>query len=289
VRKLSHMVNYRKILVAYDGSATARNALAVASHLAKEDKSWIKVLTVLPAYAGDLELVGVSKIKETIEGPGRKLLTEAQEIADQEDVHILTNMAQGEPYDKIVHVADDENCDLIVMGRRGTHQLEREFMGSVTARVIGYTTKDVLVVPDGTKLTRKNILLATDGSPSCESAVERAIDIAKDRSADLTAMSVVYTNDEYIALAPGVVEELVAKAKEKLALIEQKGKEAGVTIKTLVKEGEAYEQITSLAQKSNIDLIVMGSHGKMGLQRLLMGSVTERTIGYATCPVLVVH
>ncbi|KPK00701.1 MAG: hypothetical protein AMJ60_00140 [Desulfobacterales bacterium SG8_35] len=283
------MVNYRKILVAYDGSATARNALAVASHLAKEDKSWIKVLTVLPAYAGDLELVGVSKIKETIEGPGRKLLTEAQEIADQEDVHILTNMAQGEPYDKIVHVADDENCDLIVMGRRGTHQLEREFMGSVTARVIGYTTKDVLVVPDGTKLTRKNILLATDGSPSCESAVERAIDIAKDRSADLTAMSVVYTNDEYIALAPGVVEELVAKAKEKLALIEQKGKEAGVTIKTLVKEGEAYEQITSLAQKSNIDLIVMGSHGKMGLQRLLMGSVTERTIGYATCPVLVVH
>ena len=289
MRKLSHMVNYRKILVAYDGSATARNALAVASHLAKEDESWIKVLTVLPAYAGDLELVGVSKIKETIEGPGRKLLTEAQEIADQEDVHILTNMAQGEPYDKIVHVADDENCDLIVMGRRGTHQLEREFMGSVTARVIGYTTKDVLVVPDGTKLTRKNILLATDGSPSCESAVERAIDIAKDRSADLTAMSVVYTNDEYIALAPGVVEELVAKAKEKLALIEQKGKEAGVTIKTLVKEGEAYEQITSLAQKSNIDLIVMGSHGKMGLQRLLMGSVTERTIGYATCPVLVVH
>ena len=289
MRKLSHMVNYRKILVAYDGSATARNALAVASHLAKEDKSWIKVLTVLPGYAGDLELVGVSNIKETIEGPGRKLLAEAQEIADQEDVHVLTNMAQGEPYDKIVHVADDENCDLIVMGRRGTHQLEREFMGSVTARVIGYTTKDVLVVPDGTKLTRKNILLATDGSPSCESAVERAIDIAKDRSADLTAMSVVYTNDEYIALAPGVVEELVAKAKQKLALIEQKGKEAGVTIKTLVKEGEAYEQITSLAQESQIDLIVMGSHGKMGLQRLLMGSVTERTIGYAACPVLVVH
>ena len=283
------MANYRKILVAYDGSATARNALAVAGHLAKEDKSWIKVLSVLPGYIGELELIGVSNIKETIEGPGKKLLTEAQEIADHEDVHILTNMTQGEPYDKIVHVADDENCDLIVMGRRGTHQLERELVGSVTARVIGYTLKDVLVVPDNTKLTRKNILLATDGSPSCETAVDRAIELAKDQSASLTAVSVVYTNDEYIALAPGIVEDLIGKAKEKLATIQQKGKEAGIEINTVIKEGEAYEAINTLAQNSNVDLIVMGSHGKKGLQRLLMGSVTERTIGYAACPVLVVH
>jgi nucleotide-binding universal stress UspA family protein len=283
------MAKYRKILVAYDGSASARNGLAVASHLAKEDKSWIKVLTVLPSYEGDLELVGVSNIKETIEGPGRKLLKEAQEIADREDVHILTNMTQGEPYDKIVHVADDENCDLIVMGRKGTNPLERELVGSVTARVIGYTKKDVLVVPEGTKLTRKNILLATDGSPSCEAAVDRAIELAKEKSANLTAISVVYSNDEYLALAPGVVHELVGKAKEKLAVIEQKGRESGIEIKTVVKEGEAYEAITSLAQSNDIDVIVMGSHGRKGLQRLLMGSVTERTIGFAPCPVLVIH
>ena len=283
------MAKYRKILVAFDGSATARNALAVASHLAKEDKSWIKVLTVLPDYKGDMELVGVSNIKETIEGPGRKLIEEAREIADHEDVHILTNMTQGEPYDKIVHVAEDENCDLIVIGRRGTHQLERELMGSVTARVIGYTMKDVLVVPVEAKLTRKNILLATDGSPSCETAVDRAIEFAEEHSAALTAVSVVYTNDEYLALAPGVVEELIDKAKEKLAAIVQKGKEAGVAINVMVKEGEAFEAITSLARENNVDLIVMGSHGRKKLQSLLMGSVTERTIGYATCPVLVVH
>jgi len=283
------MANYRKILVAFDGSATARNGLAVACHLAREDKSWIKVLTVLPEYAGDLELVGVSNIKETIEGPGVKLLEEARKIADHEDVHILTNMTQGEPYDKIVHVADDENCDLIVMGRRGKHQLERELVGSVTARVIGYTQKDVLVVPEGTKLTRKNILLATDGSPNCETAVDRAIELAKNQSARLTAISVVYTNDEYMALAPGIVDKLIGKAKEKLATIAQKGKEAGVEIKTVVKEGEAYEAITALAENNSIDLIVMGSHGRKRLQRLLMGSVTERTIGYAACPVLVVH
>lgn len=283
------MATYRKILVAYDGSASARNALAVASHLAKEDKSWIKVLTVLPDYKGDLELVGVSNIKETIEGPGHKLLEEARELADHEDVQILTNMAQGEPFDRIVHVADDENCDLVVMGRRGPHHLERELVGSVTARVIGYTQKDVLVVPDNTRLTRKNILLATDGSPSCETAVERAIELATQQSASLTAVSVVYTNDEYLALAPGVVEELIGKAKDKLATIKQKGEEVGVMIDVMVKEGEAYEAITALAQKNDVDLIVMGSHGRKRLQSLLMGSVTERTIGYTVCPVLVVH
>lgn len=283
------MGNYRKILVAYDGSPAARNALVAASHLAQEELSWIKVLTVLPNYEGDLELIGVSNIKEIIDGPGKKLLQEAREVADHEDVHILTNMAQGEPYDKIVDVADDENCDLIVVGRRGTHHLERELVGSVTARVIGYTTKDVLVVPGGSSLTRKNILLATDGSPNCEAAVNRAIELAKDLSSELTAVSVVYTNDEYLALAPGVVSDLISKALNKLDAITELGKAAGIKIKTFVKEGEAYEAINSLAQKSNADLIIMGSHGKKGLRRLLMGSVTERTIGYATCPVLVVH
>ena len=284
------MANYRKILVAYDGSASARDALAVASFLAKEDKSWIKVLTVLPDYKGDLELIGISNIKETIEGPGEKLLAEARELADREDVHILTNMAQGEPYDKIVHVADDENCDLIVMGRRGKHRLERELVGSVTARVIGYTSKDVLVIPDNAQMTRKNILLAMDGSPSSENAVDRAIELAREKSASLTALSVVYTNDEYLALAPGVVQELIDKAKAQLEIIKQKGQEAGVAdINLVVKEGEAYEAIVSLALQKNIDLIVMGSHGRKRIESLLMGSVTERTIGYATCPVLVVH
>ncbi len=283
------MANYRKILVAFDGSASARNALTVASHLAKEDKSWIKVLTVLPSYEGDLSLIGVSNIKETIEGPAKKLLEEAQEIADHENVHILTNTTQGKPYDKIVHVADEENCDLIVMGRKGMNPLERELVGSVTARVIGYTKQDVLIVPDAAMLSRKNILLATDASPRLETAVDRAIELASDKSANLTAVSVVYTNDEYIALAPGIVEDLIGKAKAKLATIEQKGKAAGVEINTMVKEGEAYEAITSLAQNINADLIVMGSPGRKGLNLLLMGSVTERTIGYATCPVLVVH
>ncbi|MEJ2032201.1 MAG: universal stress protein, partial [Deltaproteobacteria bacterium] len=113
------MARYRKILVAYDGSDSARNALSLASQLAREDKSWIKVLAVMPPYEGELELVGISNIKETINGSGQKLLAEARAIADAEKVNILTDLEQGEPYERIVRVAEDENCDLITVGRRG--------------------------------------------------------------------------------------------------------------------------------------------------------------------------
>ena len=141
------MAKYRKILVAYDGSSSSKNALSLASHLAREDKSWIKVVAVVPAYEGDLELTGVGNIKEAIEGPGKKLLADAMAIAEQEDVHILTDLEQGEPYERIVHVAEEENCDLIVLGRKGRHPVERELMGAVTARVIGHTPSTICQNP----------------------------------------------------------------------------------------------------------------------------------------------
>jgi nucleotide-binding universal stress UspA family protein len=283
------MVRYRKILVAYDGSASAKHALAVASQLARENNSWIKVLAVMPSYAGDLELIGVSNIKATMEGPGRKLLAEAQLIADTEDFHILTNLEQGEPYDKIVHVAEEENCDLIVMGRRGHSNLERELMGGVTARVIGHTTKNVLVVPEHAELHWRNILLATDGSKNSEHATNYAIDLAEKHASHLIAISVIYTNDEFVALAPGIVAELYDSAKARLETLCAEAKEKGITAESIAKEGEPHEIITSVASEKNAGVIILGSHGRKGLHRLLMGSVTERTIGYAACCVLVVH
>jgi nucleotide-binding universal stress UspA family protein len=283
------MAKYRKILVAFDGSPSARNALKIAARLAGEEKSWIKVLAVVPAYEGDMELIGVHNIKETMAGPGQKLLDEAKALAAAADVHILTDMEQGEPYDKIVHVAQDEKCDLIVMGRSGHSHLERELMGSVTARVIGHTDRNVLVVPDQAELTWERILLATDGSDNSMGAVNLAMEIAREKGAALTAVSVVYTNDEFMALAPEMIHELVGKAEKVLDAIKARGAEQGLTVETVVKEGEPHQAITQLAADTNATLIIMGTFGRKGLHRLLMGSVTERTIGYAACPVLVAH
>jgi len=283
------MAKYRKILVAYDGSLSAQNALSLASQLAREDKSWIKVLAVVPPYLGDLELLGVSDIKEAITGPGQQLLTEARQLADREGVHILTNLEQGEPYEQIVHVAEEENCDLIVMGRRGKGKMERALIGSVTARVIGHTGKDVLVIPETSKLSWENILLATDGSTCCDNALARALEIAQERKTKLSAVSVVYTNDEFYAVGQDVMKELYQDADKVLDKVKKWAGDLGVQAELFVRDGEPHQAITAMAAEISASLIVMGSHGRKGLTRLLMGSVTERVIGYADCPVLVCH
>lgn len=287
LRRAWHMARYRKILVAFDGSDSSRNALLQAIKLAKTEKSWIKVVAVVPEYDGDIELIGVSNIQDVITGPGEKLLAQARDISASEGASIITNLEQGEAYDRIVDVASAENCDIIVMGRRGHSRLERALMGGVTARVIGLTDRDVLVVARDANVGWKNILLPTDGSRFCASAVERAIDFAKSYGGDLTAVSVVDVTEEFHTQAPEAVERLVKKARAVLEEVRKKAEAAGVKVETSVREGEVYEVITGLAREKGANVIVMGSHGRTGLKRLLMGSVTEKVIGHAPCPVLV--
>lgn len=283
------MAKYRKVLVAYDGSASAKNALAVAAGIAQADKSWIKVLAVVPNYQGDLELIGVTNIKETIEDPGQKLLAEAKELAEGYGVHVFTNLEQGEPYDRIVHVANDENCDLIVMGRSGLSHLERELMGGVTARVIGHTDRNVLIVPEAASMEWSRILVAVDGSKNSESALEQALSEAKERGAGLAAVSVAHTDEEMIALAPEHIQVLVDKARGILDKVVEYCSAEGVEVETFVREGEPHVQVNKVADEFGATVIFMGTYGRKGLRRLLMGSATERTIGYATRPVMIIH
>ncbi len=279
------MDKYRKVLVAYDGSRASRNALFQAFRLAP----WVKVVAVVPDFRGELDLTAVDSPKEVILGPGKKLLAEAQKIARQAERTILTDLEQGEPYDRIVSVAREENCDCIVMGNKGQHSLERELMGGVTARVIGHTTKDVLVVRETGDLAWNSILLATDGSAHSAAAAERAMELALHHGARLTMVSVVYVNDEFLALAPRAVAEMVAKAEAKLEELKRQAAAQGIEARTEVREGDPHLGIAEAAARCQADCIVMGSHGRRGLSRLLMGSVTERVIGFTQCPVLVRH
>jgi nucleotide-binding universal stress UspA family protein len=93
---------------------------------------------------------------------------------------------------------------------------------------------------------------------------------------------------EFYAEAPQAVEEMVRKAKEYVAGVKKQAEAEGVKTETFVGETEAHEAITNLAKEQHADMIVIGSHGRTGLRRLLMGSVAEKVIGYAPCPVLVV-
>ena len=282
------MDNYKKILVAFDGSESSRNALRQAIALARAEKLWIKALAVVPIYEGDLELIGVSNIRDVLKGPAEKLVAEAAEIASAESTSLLTSVEEGKAYEQIVNVADAHGCDLIVMGRRGLRRFERILIGSITARVIGSFNSDILVVPRDATVKWDRVLLATDGSKYSEIATERAILLAKSYGGELLVVSVAGVDSGFYSLVPKAAEQLVQKAGETVEAARVKAEAAGVSTRTFVRKGGAHLTIVELCREEKADLIVVGCHGVTGLERLLMGSVAERVIGLAPCAVLVV-
>jgi nucleotide-binding universal stress UspA family protein len=282
------MAKYRKILVAFDGSESSTNALLQGFKLAVEEKSWITVATVVPSYEGDLDLTAVGNIHRALRRPGEEILSKAAALAKKEGALIRTVLEEGDIYVRLVDLAEAENCGVIVMGRRGTSPLGQALIGSVTARVIGHSQRDVLVVPEGTAIGWKKILIATDGSRYSDLATDKAIDFAASYGGSVSAVSVVDVPAEFYAEAPNVVEKLIGNAKVFVASVKEKAEKRVVPASTFVGEGDAYAVIARISHEENVDMIVMGSHGKTGLKRLLMGSVTEKVIGHSPCPGLVV-
>jgi nucleotide-binding universal stress UspA family protein len=281
------MARYKKILSAVDGSISSIHALRESFKFASNEKSWITVTSVVPSYVGDLDMVGVGDVMGAMRRPCEKALKDAERLAKEQGVLIRTICEEGEIFERISDLASAENCDLIVMGRRGLHRLERSLVGSVTARVIGYSQRDVLVVPDDTHVGFQRVLVATDGSKQCRPAVEKAIDFSQSYGGEISVVSIVDVPAEFYAEAPQVVEDMIHKAKIYVEEVKKQAEASGVKAEAFVKEGEAYQAIVDLAKERDVNIIVMGSHGRTGLKRLLMGSVAEKVIGYAPCPVLV--
>lgn len=142
--------------------------------------------------------------------------------------------------------------------------------------------------------TYNRILIPTDGSEDADFAVIKGLSLAKLINAkEIIALYVKdnsffknYPADEYtIYLTAGQDKE----AKEILENVRQKGEEMNLDVETLVVEGNPGEMILDVAEERNIDIIVIGTVGKTGVERFLLGSVAERVTRHAPCPVLVVR
>jgi len=277
---------YKKLLVGVDGSEISLNALKESFKLSRED---IIVVAVAPPYSGDLRPMGASDIGALLREPCEVALAKATELAEAEGVQIRPVCVMGEAYEAIVDLAEDEGRDLIIMGVRGISFAERLIVGSTTARVIGFSSQDVLVVPEKARIGSERILLATDGSDFSRKATERALDLVQCSGGSFKVVSVLEMSAHIYAVAPEVAEEKIKLPRQYVEEVKQQAAARGIIAEDFVRESEsASEVILELARDKNIDLIVLGSHGRTGLKRLLMGSVTERVIAQAPCPVLVV-
>lgn len=132
------------------------------------------------------------------------------------------------------------------------------------------------------------ILHPTDGSDASNRAVDHALELAGTYDATLHVLSVVDT-DAFAALDGidlGTIRDQRAEAAETIA---DRAEEAGVDVVTAVRDGTADDEILAYAEEADIDMIVMGTHGRSGVGRVLLGSVTEAVVRRATVPVVTVR
>jgi nucleotide-binding universal stress UspA family protein len=143
---------------------------------------------------------------------------------------------------------------------------------------------------------RKKILLATDGSETSMRAAKMALDIGKKSGAMVTAVYVVDVHrlaqlPGYAAM-PGIKDNLMElmfkEGGEALEEIEDMARDAGVAYERVVAEGDPGEELLKLCRDPGFDLIVLGTIGKSGLKRFLLGSVADKVVRHSHVPVLVV-
>ena len=144
-----------------------------------------------------------------------------------------------------------------------------------------------------------NILIPTDGSKTAERAVDQAVDIAGKYDATVHVLYVVDVDATSYSLGTEQVDrirqghiddmpEVQADADEATEYVADVAAERGLTVERHVRVGEPARAIRKFIAENNIDLVVMGSHGRSGLSRVILGSVTEKVLRRTRLPVLVV-
>ena len=141
----------------------------------------------------------------------------------------------------------------------------------------------------------KRILIATDGSEKSSLAAQAGIDLAKALGEEVLALNVI--NEVVIASAvrqlgsdrKDVEDKLMASGQKAVDSLKKMGSAAGVKVDPIVRMGSPANMVIDVARTEGADLIVMGSHGESGASKLLIGSVVQKVLYWATIPVLVVR
>jgi len=276
--QLSPLGRFERLLVASDGSEFSAAAVREAIGMASKCGAQVHVMSLL-ATGVEHEGLGEAILKQEME-TAQAHLDEIRGQAEAAGVACETHLIHGQTVDQeIVDLAERLKADVIVMGRRGRRGLARMMLGHATAQVIGKAHCSVLVVPRAAKVQGRHILVATDGSRFAEAAAVTAASLGQFCHAAVTVASVV---------TPSHGPERRAIAEEAVQRVVEYMKSEGITAEGTVRDGHPAAVIADLAQERNADLIVTGSHGRTGLERVLLGSTSERVLNEAPSAVLVV-
>ncbi|MBF8274587.1 MAG: putative permease [Magnetococcales bacterium] len=270
---------FGNILLATECSEFSQSAEDLAASLAVQFGGRVTAMYMV-ASNPEYESVAFHLLQEK-ETEAMQMLGVVKERISQQGVPCDIQVRRGTyPHAEIIEAAVEVGADLVVMGRRGRRGLARLMVGDATARVVAKSPCKVLVVPRGRALWSKTIFLATDGSRYSDRAAVTATILAKKADLPLRVVSVVESkaNTGRFAIAKDALDRVIAHAQGE-----------GVRVSGDVLEGHPVVDALALeAANCQADLVVGGSHGRTGMERVFLGSVMERLIGRVACPVLAI-
>jgi nucleotide-binding universal stress UspA family protein len=276
--QLSPLARFEKILVATDNSPFSADAVKVA--IAMCEKSGARLYPFAMVLSNpEYEIQAPELVQKASEEAKAHLESIVADAARRGVASTMLTRLGDSPDSEIVAAADEIDADLIVMGQQGRRGLARMMVGHATVKVIGAARCSVLTVPVGASMWQNRILLGTDGSRFSDAAAVSAAKIAHCCTAPITVIS---------ALVPSHSEERQQEGREAVARTTAQLVRDGLEVEGVALPGEADEVIIKLAEEKGADLIVVGTYGRTGFGKVLLGSVSERVIGKAKCAVLVV-
>jgi SulP family sulfate permease len=276
---LGTLPHIERLLVASDDSEYTVGAIHEALRIAKKCGARVRVIHLI-SHANTELAAGADQIPEAVLARARAHLDEVEREAaaagvacDTEVIHTSLRL-----YQEIVNQAEKMNADLIVMGRRGRRGFARVRLGQATAKVIGHAHCSVLVVPRHAEIKGQRFVLATDGSAYADAATALAGSFAKILAAPVSVLSVMLPSQS--AQRHEEARAAADRAAQFLA-------SHGVDAEAVATPGRPDEVIVETTATKKADLIVVGSHGRTGLERTMLGSVSERVIDTAATAILV--
>jgi nucleotide-binding universal stress UspA family protein len=298
------MLRFNRILVPLDSSHASTRALDEALRLARRAAAEIDVLRV-DVLHGELPPLGDSEAEaEKLRDRMASLMELDKETSDTLDprsvriTHALERDVAAAP--AILRYADDHDVDLIMMGTHGRRGVSRMLLGSVAEEVVRHADCPVITFhadkhEQYESAPLKSILVPIDFSSHSRFGLEHAQEWASLYGARLDLLHVVedYLHPAfYMANAFSIYKaqpEIVDTARLYLKRFYSKTGHADTEVEYHVRSGRAHSEIVDFAEEAGSDLIIMPTHGLTGLDRFLLGSVAEKVVRHAACPVLTVR
>ncbi|MBS3761120.1 MAG: universal stress protein [Halodesulfurarchaeum sp.] len=284
---------YEDILLPFDGSDGAAEALHHAAEIAHWADATIHVLFVADTRRDSVTIVETEVVDALVQ-EGEDIAEEAEKTLTTLGVDYDSDVVQGHPAPTIVEYAEQYEYDVIVMPTHGREGVSRYLLGSVTGKVVRLSSVPVLTArmqPDEQLVfPYETVLLPTDGSAGAALAAEHGLSLAAALDATVHVLSVV---DE-TSLGLDVRSTISGREREQAATdavddLVSEAETHGVSNSVRhVEHGSPIEVILDTIDSNDIHAVVMGTTGRRGSDRILLGSVAEKTVRSAPVPVITV-